>query len=71
MHRFKLLALEVRASRVGPDGRIEIDGRELVCDVGKWVVIGTDGGVTVWSEAAFLERFEPADDAARAYLARA
>lgn len=68
MHRFRLLAQEVRASRVGADGHVVIDGRELVGDAGSWVVTSSDG-VTVWSDAEFRRRFEPADDEARAYLA--
>lgn len=71
MHKFRLLQLEVRAARIGPDGHVEVGGRELVGDAGAWVVTGEDGGVTVWTDVEFRRRFEPADDAARAYLARA
>lgn len=70
MHKFRLLALEVRAARIGPDGHVVIDGRELVGDAGAWIVIGTqEAGAVTWTDKEFRAKFEPADEEARAYLA--
>lgn len=68
MLRFKLMASEVRAIQIGPDGVVEIDGHELVGDAGTWVVYDHQGGETVWQDPEFRATFEPVDEAARLYL---
>lgn len=68
MFRFKLLASEVSAVQIGPDGEVEIDGHELVGDALSWVVFDHQGGRTVWDDPEFRATFEPVDEAARLYL---
>jgi len=68
MHRFRLLSTEVRAARIGSDGSVTIDGRQLVGDAGRWVVVGEDGTMSTWTDDEFRQRFEPADEPARLYL---
>jgi len=66
MHRFKLLETEVRAVQID-DGSVELDtDRAIIGDV--WLVVDSKGERTVWNDREFRACFEPADDAAGAYL---
>lgn len=68
MRRFRMTTAEVRAVRVGADGRVAIDGRDLVGDAGTWLVVDWLGAVTTWVDVEFRRHFEPMDDDARDYL---